>query len=545
MQRISWNQCVGIFAVFVSLGLAPAGATDKPVVVKLWPGKPPGPQALVDGLERDRQKPEDRRIAGRTVMKLGNVAHPEMHVFVPPREKANGAACVVCPGGGFSILAWDLEGTEVAEWLNSFGVAAVVLKYRVPTRQHGWPRIWQGPVMDAQRALSLVRSRAMMWRVDPKRIGILGFSAGGATAALTAVKKGDRLYEPLDEADKQSCAANFAILVYPGGITDPEDKLREEYRVDTNTPPMFFAHAADDRVKCEGSAQLFLALKKAKVPAELHIYRDGGHGYGLRADWPRVTHWPREARGWLHDLGLLTPPRSPADRVRTGNPADHLPPYVRQITWFGERPDWSHDGQRILFVGKPFGDVFEYDLATGRIRPITLHFKHQGFTRALYLANGDILLSGPNEAFDVGDKQAGNRARDLCWLSVLDKDLKKKPVSLGALCAEGPAVSRRRLTLAWTQRWRQKPQLGENRTQLLLADLEYIKGVLRLVKQRVVFDSKQLPFEMGGASLETQNLVPPDDRLLTFSAYQIDAGTNTETFIVDTKTGVPKPDALA
>ena len=309
MRRTTWSFCFAI-AVVLTASAGAAESPNKPIVTKLWPGKAPGPPAVTDGPERDRRKPEDRLVGGRTVMKLTNVASPEMHVFLAEKKKAAAAACLVCPGGGFSILAWDLEGTEVAEWLNSFGVTAVVLKYRVPTRQHALPGKWEGPVMDAQRALSLIRSNAAKWRVNPKRIGILGFSAGGETAARTAVKNGKRLYKPFDAVDKVSCAANFAVLVYPAGIVDQAGKLRDQYVVDRNTPPMFLAHAADDRVKCENSVQLFLALRKASVEAELHVYRDGGHGYGLRADRARVTHWPRDAQGWLRELGLLHEPRN-------------------------------------------------------------------------------------------------------------------------------------------------------------------------------------------------------------------------------------------
>ncbi|MCA9079772.1 MAG: alpha/beta hydrolase [Planctomycetaceae bacterium] len=278
---------------------------SEPTVLKVWPDQPPGPQALVDGPEIDRQQASDRLVGGKSVMKLGNVSSPEVHLFRPDAAKANGAACVVCPGGGFSILAWDLEGTEVADWLTENGVTAIVLKYRVPTRAHDAPGKWQGPVMDAQRALSLVRTNAEEWQIDPERIGILGFSAGGETASLAACLNGERLYDALDATDEQSCAANFAVLIYPGGVVDRDGTLREEYKVNEQTPPMFFAHAADDRVTCEASVQLFLALKRAKVPAELHVYRDGGHGYGLRPTEARVTRWPQDALAWMQELGFL------------------------------------------------------------------------------------------------------------------------------------------------------------------------------------------------------------------------------------------------
>jgi acetyl esterase/lipase len=199
-----------------------------PQVFQLWPATPPGPVAKVEGAERDLTKPDDKLIAGRIIIKLGHVSTPQMHVYLP--EKANGGAVLVCPGGGFSILAWDLEGTEVAEWLNSLGFAAIVVKYRVPTREHGdtlnkqvnTPLKAVGPVIDAQRAMSLTRSKAVEWGLDPQRIGIMGFSAGGETAGLTAILRDERLYPKVDAADEHSCAPNFALPIYPGGFYDNE-----------------------------------------------------------------------------------------------------------------------------------------------------------------------------------------------------------------------------------------------------------------------------------------------------------------------------------
>jgi acetyl esterase/lipase len=306
-----------VVLIVSSLRAEPLPQTEA-LVVGLWPGTPPGPPAMTNGPQQDLTKPEDRLIAGRRIIKLGNVSDPEMHVFLPPAERASGGAVVVCPGGGFSILAWDLEGTEVAEWLNNIGMAAVVVKYRVPTRQHGVPGKWQGPVMDAQRALSLTRNRAADWNINPQRIGILGFSAGGETAALTAVKNGQRLYEPTDEADRTSCAADFALLIYPGGIAETDGVLKDDYRVDQQTPPMFFVHAADDNVTCQSSVALFSALKKAEVPAELHIYTTGGHGYGLRATNLPVTHWPSLAETWLNQMGFVAPSASDASEPVEG-----------------------------------------------------------------------------------------------------------------------------------------------------------------------------------------------------------------------------------
>ncbi len=220
-----------------------------------------------------------------------------------------------------------------------------------------------------------------------------------------------------------------------------------------------------------------------------------------------------------------------------GHPADHLPPYIQQVSGFGERPEWSHDGQRILFVEKPMGEVYELDLASGLIRPKTRHFHHYGFTRANYLANGDILLAGPNEPYDAADSNARKTARDRCWLSVLCKSGNEPPVPLGTLAAEGPAVSRSRMKIAWTHRDHQDPTLGENHARHYIADIVYEGQRPKLARQRIVFDSRQLPFPLGSASLETQDFVPPDDTKLIFSVYRIEGGNNTDTFIVDTETG--------
>jgi hypothetical protein len=199
---------------------------------------------------------------------------------------------------------------------------------------------------------------------------------------------------------------------------------------------------------------------------------------------------------------------TPQSGFINSHPADNLPSYIKLACGFGERPDWSHDGRFIIFVDKPMGEVYELELATGNIRPKTRHFNHYGFTRAMYLSNGDILLSGPNATFDPTDYKERDKARDLCWLSVMDKSCKNEPVPLNTLCAEGPAVSRKKMRIAWTHRDRQLPELGKNRAKLLMAEIIYEDGIPRLSNERVIFDSKQLPFSLGNSSLETQNLVP-------------------------------------
>jgi hypothetical protein len=219
------------------------------------------------------------------------------------------------------------------------------------------------------------------------------------------------------------------------------------------------------------------------------------------------------------------------------SPIDDLPPYIKLVSGFGERPDWSHDGRFILFLDKPMGEVYELELATGIIRPKTRHFNHYGFTRAMYLANGDILLSGPKALFDPTDTEQRDKARDLTWLYVLDKKGETPPVPLNTLCAEGPAVSRNRMRIAWTHRDRQLPELGKNRAKLLMAEIVYEDGIPSLANERVIFDSKQLPFSLGHASLETQSLVPPQDVQVTFAVYTINNGKNTDVYMVNSETG--------
>ncbi len=207
--------------------------------------------------------------------------------------------------------------------------------------------------------------------------------------------------------------------------------------------------------------------------------------------------------------GAESNPPAPAGR----GPADELPPHITRATWFGERADWSHDGKRILFLAKTYGDVYEVELSTKIIRPVTHHYHHLGYTRALYLANGDILLSGP----EVFDPKNPHVSRVQCYLYVLDKSLTRPPVPLGTKCSEGPAVSRTRLHLAWTHVSAQYPdEMPPGSSRMYEADLVYENGKPRLANQKLILDSRDLPFK---CTLETQNFRPPAERELTFSAY--------------------------
>lgn len=293
--------CLGLI---LTLGRAASGADAARLTLDLWPGKPPAETGSVG--------PETAKTAAlpdgtKVIASLTNVSQPTVTVCRPEPAKNTGVAVVVFPGGGYSHLAWDHEGEQVARWLNSIGVTAAVLKYRVPRRE-GTPKDTP-PVqalMDAQRAVSLVRSKAAEWGVDPQRIGVLGFSAGGHLAAWVATNSDRRAYDKLDQADQCSCRPDFAVLIYPGYLNrGAPDQLSPEIRVSPQTPPCFFVHAADDRVSPENSVTMYLALKRAGVPAELHIYAAGGHGFGLRATGKPTGTWPQRCEEWLRSTQVL------------------------------------------------------------------------------------------------------------------------------------------------------------------------------------------------------------------------------------------------
>jgi len=271
-------------------------------LIALWPGVAPGDKGDI-GEEKDTTTHNPNVPRSSEVIRLGNVSKPTITVFRPTADKTNGAAVVVCPGGGYSILAYDLEGTEVCQWLNSIGVTGVLLKYRVPARP-GRER-YAAPLQDAQRAIGLVRSHAKDWGIDPKRVGLLGFSAGGHLAAVTSTNFSERTYPTVDSADAESCRPDFTILIYPAYLAEKGDstKLAAEVKVAADTPPAFIAMTQDDAA--ENAVAYSMALRHAKVASELHLYPKGGHGYGLRPSPNEVSHWPERAAEWLKASGWL------------------------------------------------------------------------------------------------------------------------------------------------------------------------------------------------------------------------------------------------
>jgi acetyl esterase/lipase len=256
------------------------------------------------GPEVDLTSATDNLVAGKRLVRLSNVSSPTITLYTPA-GKNTGAAVVVFPGGAYHALAIDLEGTEVCDWLNTIGVSCILLKYRVPD-SGPYPKS-SAALQDAQRALGMVRSHAAEWHIDPQRIGVLGFSAGAHLAAALSTHFDHRLYDAIDGADQLSCRPDFAVIVYPGYLALAEQNFapNPEIHVTDKTPPSFIVQTEDDPVHVENSTEYFLALKNAKVPVEMHLYAEGGHGYGLRRTALPVTTWPQSVEVWLHTIQVL------------------------------------------------------------------------------------------------------------------------------------------------------------------------------------------------------------------------------------------------
>jgi len=275
------------------------------LTMPIWPGVAPGAPTNLPP-EADMTTAKDNIVAGRAVLRLGNVVAPTITLYKAKKAGSSpGPAVVVFPGGGYRILAIDLEGTEVCDWLNSAGVNCVLLKYRVPGTGP-YPKS-NAALQDAQRTLGLVRQHAAEWGIDPNRIGVLGFSAGGHLSAAISNLYDKRLYDPIDEADKLSCRPDFSVVVYPGYLALAEQNFapNADIKPTANTPPTFIVQAEDDPVHVENAVVYYMQLKNANVPAELHVYAQGGHGYGLRHTALPVTTWPQEVEKWLHTIKIL------------------------------------------------------------------------------------------------------------------------------------------------------------------------------------------------------------------------------------------------
>lgn len=293
-------------AVAWALTFGATSASGRPLTLDLWPGPPPGPARELPA-EGDTTTPIDPLVAGRPVVRLGNISTPRIVVYRPSPEIDTGTAVIVCPGGGYHILAYDLEGTEVAAWLNTLGITGIVLAYRVPIRDFPLPAGLPA-VQDVQRALALVRHYAADWNLDPQRIGVCGFSAGGHAAAWATLTE-ELHYVPVDEKDPTAVdpRPNFAILVYAGGwIDDKTGTLTEGFSVSASTPPFFLTAAFDDPFSpIQDSLAMTRLLHSAGGSAELHLFAKGGHGFGLRPTAEPVTAWPELASSWMTRMGFL------------------------------------------------------------------------------------------------------------------------------------------------------------------------------------------------------------------------------------------------
>lgn len=298
---------LGLLGLLAGDGTTPAATS---LVVPLWPGKAPDETADF-GPETVRLSPKFTRkeveVTEPTQM-LSNVSKPTITIHRPARDKDTGTAVLICPGGGYWNLFWQLEGEEVAAWLTSQGITGIILKYRVPRRPDdtkGEPA--RRPLQDAQRAIRLVRSRAKEWGIHPKRIGMAGFSAGGHLAIAAATSFDKQTYKPLDDIDKRSCRPDFAIGVYSGYLkAKDKDELAPGLRIPKKTPPIFLAHGDADIISDPGhSVVMYLALKRAGIPAELHVYANAAHDFGVRASAQPCSTWTRSCLRWLRKMQLL------------------------------------------------------------------------------------------------------------------------------------------------------------------------------------------------------------------------------------------------
>lgn len=307
MRKYVW--LVAVLLTQFSLALPAYPAQSAPlqghVTIKLWPQGVPG-GSRHQGPEKETTRPSGKLVAGKQVIRLTDVSEPTITVFPPPKVNMEHSAVVVFPGGGYHILAMNLEGTEICRWLNSLGIYAFLVKYRVPSPP-GVPR-YQAPLQDAQRAVGYIRYHAKQWHLVRDKIGVIGFSAGGDIAALLSNNYQSRTYEAVGPADHESCRPDFAMLIYPAYLvskTHEGYQLVPQLKVTANTPPTFLVQAENDPVHVENVIYYFLALKQANVTSEMHVFAHGGHGYGLRRTQLSITRWPALASRWLRRRGFL------------------------------------------------------------------------------------------------------------------------------------------------------------------------------------------------------------------------------------------------
>lgn len=272
-------------------------AQETPIL--LFPDGAPG--------ETTKMKQKDdlsgNKVAGCPVLRISDVSEPTLTFFPAPADNNSGATIIVNPGGGYNILAYNLEGTEICKRFNSHGVNCVLVKYRVPRRE-GLEK-HQAPLQDLQRAIAYTRSHAGEWKIDPNRIGVMGFSAGAHLAAMASTAYDERTYPAVDAADNASLRPDFCVLIYPAYLDGENFSISPELKVTEKTPPTFIVQTQDDHRLLNSSIFYYYALKEAKVPVAMSLYPSGGHGYGLRNTGDLVNEWPFRVMSWLRDIKMV------------------------------------------------------------------------------------------------------------------------------------------------------------------------------------------------------------------------------------------------
>lgn len=287
--RNIFRTLLGVTALIYAASFTPLRAAAEPAVVEVWPaGKVPGEGA---------KEPEALRPSSDPFHRITNVSQPTLTFYpAPDRDGRPAPAMIICPGGGYNYVVIDKEGSEIATWLNSLGITGIVLKYRNPGNR-------SGALQDFQRAVSLVRAHATEWKIDPKQIGAIGFSAGGHLSARGSTQFDQRTYAGIDQVDNVSCRPDYVVLVYPAYLDDRTGGLSPDLNMKANIPPTFIAHNEDDKTYVPGSKLYAAALTEAKFPHEFQLYQTGGHGYGLRCTG-EAKAWPEAAAVWLKKTGV-------------------------------------------------------------------------------------------------------------------------------------------------------------------------------------------------------------------------------------------------
>ncbi len=284
-------------SLFLSVMTMILMAQNDPVL--LFPGGAPGES----GNMKQVDDISGNKVGGCSVLRISDVDKPTLTFYPAPDNNNSGVTIIVNPGGGYNILAYDLEGTEICKWFNEYGVNCVLVKYRVPRRE-GLEK-HEAPLQDLQRAIAYTRSHATDWGIDPGKIGVLGFSAGAHLSAMASTSYATRAYPVVDLLDDVSLRPDFCVLIYPAYLSRKDFSIASELNVDANTPPTIIIQTQDDKSHVDSGLFYYYALKEAKVPAALHIYPSGGHGYGLRNTGHAVNEWPHRVLSWLGDMGFM------------------------------------------------------------------------------------------------------------------------------------------------------------------------------------------------------------------------------------------------